>query len=267
MKEELIISGFQMDLAWENRELNFLKIEKMIGAMSESPDLIILPEMFTSGFTMNTAAVAESFDEAKMKSLVWMKNMARQTGAVLVGSVPLNDLSGYYNRLLWVEPSGRVLTYDKRHTFAYAGEDQYYRRGTERMIGTMKGWKILPLICYDLRFPVWSRNGFINGEIEYDVLLYVANWPSVRAHAWNSLLVARAIENQCYTIGVNRTGKDGNGHAYKGDSVILDYKGETITKLGEEEKVLTAKLNWEELQSFRVKYPFLSDADAFQLIS
>jgi predicted amidohydrolase len=183
-----------------------------------------------------------------------MKQMADQTGALILGSFIANVQDRVYNRLLWMEPDGNFKTYDKRHLFRMAEENHTYTPGESLLIGHWKGWRICPLICYDLRFPVWTRNEMINGQPKFDLMIYVANWPSVRAEVWKTLLKARAIENVSYVIGVNRIGEDGNGHAYSGDSAIVNYRGE-----------LTQELSLEELNAFREKFPALNDADSFQL--
>ena len=226
---------------------------KPILSISDEKDIFILPEMFSTGFTMNTG-VAEKRIEGEFPSVTWMKKQAAQLNAAVVGSVAISEDDGSYNRLFFVRPNGEVSQYNKRHLFSFAGEHEYYQAGEEQSVVEWKGWKILLNICYDLRFPIWTRNEIINGSPKYDLLIYVANWPSVRAEVWKTLLRARAIENVSYVIGVNRIGEDGNGHVYSGDSAIINFRGESVETL-----------SLEELQTFRAKFPALEDADSFTL--
>lgn len=255
----LRVGIIQSRLIWEDplasrNHLNSL-LEKL-----EPTDLVVLPEMFSTGFSMKPEKVAEDF-HPEMPTLVWMKNWAEKLDAAITGSVSVRDNGNHYNRLLWVEPDGKVLVYDKKHLFGFAGEDRHYTPGDQRLIVQFRNWKICPLICYDLRFPEWSRNFIENGQAHYDALLYVANWPQVRRDPWMKLLFARAIENQCYVLGVNRVGTDGNGIAYSGDSLILSPKGEIISQLEPDfEGVLYAELDQSELLGFREKFPVLHDA-------
>jgi len=224
----------------------------------------VLPEMFTTGFTMKADQLAEHMN---MRTFKWMKQMADQTGALILGSFIANVHDRFYNRLLWMEPGGNFKTYDKRHLFRMAEENQVYTPGESLLIGHWKGWRICPLICYDLRFPVWSRNRW-NPSLKkptYDLLVYVANWPMVRATAWETLLKARAIENLSYTIGVNRVGLDGNGIEYNGHSVFIGPKGDSFYSVESVEAIKTLSLNAHALQSYRDKFPAFLDADDFTI--
>jgi len=258
MKEELKVALIQSNLIWENPTLNRANFSKKIESLSESADLIILPEMFTTGFTMNAIEVAETMEGETVK---WMQDMAKTSNAVITGSIIISEDNTYYNRLLFVYPTGEIEIYNKRHTFTLVGEDKVYTAGTKKLIVNYKGWNICPLICYDLRFPVWSRN------IEnYDVLLYVANWPKPRVNAWDALLKARAIENMSYCIGVNRVGLDASNYAYSGSSAVYNVLGEKISniKLNVEEIEIII-LNKTHLKTSREKLRFLDDKDCFNL--
>jgi predicted amidohydrolase len=224
MDQTLIITGIQTQLHWEEKKANLDMLEQKIFSIKEKTEIVVLPEMFSTGFSMQPEKLAETM---KGETVKWMKRIATQKKIILTGSIIIEEKSHYYNRLIWMLPNGQYGIYDKRHRFAYAGEDERYTAGTKRQIASVKGWRINLLICYDLRFPVWARQGSPNpGEVEYDVLIYVANWPERRIHAWRTLLQARAIENQCYVIGVNRTGDDGNNIHYSGESMVVDPMGE-----------------------------------------
>jgi omega-amidase len=241
-------------LIWENVQANLEHFSNLLSQYaSDEKDIFILPEMFSTGFTMNTG-VAEKRIEGEFPSVTWMKKQAAQLNAAVVGSVAISEDDGSYNRLFFVRPNGEVSQYNKRHLFSFAGEHEVYRAGQEQCLVSWRGWNILLNICYDLRFPIWTRNEIINGSPKYDLLIYVANWPSVRAEVWKTLLRARAIENVSYVIGVNRIGEDGNGHVYSGDSAIINFRGESVETL-----------SLEELQTFRAKFPALEDADSFTL--
>ncbi len=262
----LQVTLIQSTLAWESPKESRLHFDHHLKSITPKTDLVVLPEMFTTGFSMNPQHVAEPFDATSMETLQWMQEWAHQLDAVITGSVSVSEQGKYYNRLLWVRPDGTFSHYDKRHTFTFAGEHQIYQRGNARLIESWRGWKICPLICYDLRFPVWSRNELINGKPSYDVLIYVASWPEVRRSPWQKLLTARAIENQCFVVGVNRTGVDGNSHTYSGDSACIDPKGEYLAALPVgEEAVITCTLNANDLLDFRQKFPVLEDADSFHI--
>ncbi|MEL7021892.1 MAG: amidohydrolase [Bacteroidota bacterium] len=255
---DLRVALIQTELEWEDTAANRQHFDQLIDAIAQPTDLIILPEMFTTGFTMQPDAVAESMQG---DTIEWMRATAAKTNAVITGSIVVVERELFYNRLVWMRPDGSYATYDKRHLFALAGEHQHYKQGTTRLVTELKGWKICPLICYDLRFPVWSRN-----TVAYDLLLYVANWPDRRRDAWKSLLVARAIENQCYTIGVNRVGQDANGHLYAGDSTVVDYAGCLLASQSYTAGILQLKLNAQQQHDFRTKLDFLADRDAFSVI-
>ncbi|GAB3926838.1 amidohydrolase [Larkinella terrae] len=255
----LHLTLLQTPLHWENPTANRAMLEEKIFALPEKTDLIVLPEMFTTGFTMNAAPLAEPMN---LTTFRWLKQMAAQSGAVVTGSYIVQEKGQFYNRLIWMEPDGSFDVYDKRHLFRMAEEDRTYTAGAKRLIKSWKGWNICPLICYDLRFPVWSRNT----DLDYDLLLYVANWPAPRSLAWNALLQARAIENLAYVAGVNRVGEDGNGHQYAGDSSLIDPKGEVIFRQRDMETVFQTNLSLEDLRAYRERFPANRDADAFQII-
>jgi len=258
MQDTLKIALIQSDLAWENPKENRENFKEKIEAITTAVDLIILPEMFNTGFTMNASEFAENMDG---KTVSWMQKMAILKNAVLVGSVIIKENDKFYNRLLFVYPDGNISTYDKRHTFTLSGEHEVYTSGNSKLIIDYKGWKICPLICYDLRFPVWARN-----VEDYDVLIYVANWPKPRIHAWDTLLMARAIENMCYCIGVNRVGVDKLNHEYCGHSATYDILGNNITPIRpnkEHTEIMTLERN--HINFYRNKLKFLVDRDSFNL--
>lgn len=256
MKEILKISVFQFDLAWEDIVANRAKIDRMLELMPTDTDVVFLPEMFSTGFTMNVSQVAETMSG---ETIEWLKQQSREHRVALCGSLIIQDADKYYNRLVFVTPSGTVLHYDKRHLFAMGNEDGYFQAGSKRLIVEYEGWRICPLICYDLRFPVWSRN-----RNEYDVLVYCANWPESRKDVWNTLLKARAIENQSFVIGVNRVGVDGNQISYSGNSQLIDAKGRLVASADESaESIIFAEFSSKELADFRIKFPVLNDADEF----
>jgi len=256
--QNLRVSLVQADLHWEDKTANLAAFTRRLAPLSGLTDLIVLPEMFTTGFSMNPSRLAEPTEGP---TLEWLARQAADTGAAITGSFIAQVEGRYYNRLVWMQPDGVFFTYDKRHLFTLAGEHQHYAPGNSRLVVEWKGWNILPLICYDLRFPVWSRN------IEaYDLLLYVANFPERRSHAWKSLLIARAIENQVYTIGVNRVGADGNGIYHAGDSMLVDFQGQIQYILSHQEGLFTATLARDLQQNFREKFNFLADRDRFSII-
>ena len=259
---KLTVALVQTDLYWKDKTANLAMLEEKIWEISEKVDLIILPEMFPTGFSMDASELAEPMNLGICK---WMKQMASQTQAVITGSAIINDGGNFFNRLLWVSPNGEISHYDKRHLFRMAKEDETYSPGLELPIFDLKGWKICPQVCYDLRFPVFSRNYWKNGEAAYDFLFYVASWPATRTSAWDALLPARAIENLCYVAGVNRVGKDGNEIEYVGHSSSFDFKGEVIAHAAEEEKVVLFTLSAEHLESYRAKFPAWMDADNFTI--
>ncbi len=258
MSEKLNIAFIQANLNWEYSEANRDLFSKEIDKVSSNTDLIILPEMFTTGFSMNAENLAEPTDGP---SLEWMREKAKLKSSAITGSVIITENGNYYNRLFFVFPDGSYKLYDKRHTFTLAKEDETYTAGTERLIVDYKGWKICPLVCYDLRFPVWSRN-----TEDYDLLIYVANWPEKRVNAWDALLKARAIENMAYCIGLNRTGTDGDGYVYNGHSAAYDYLGKELTEPNlEKEFIKEVTLEKESLYETRSKLKFLQDRDKFTL--
>ncbi|WP_281636975.1 amidohydrolase [Flavobacterium marginilacus] len=249
----------QSALVWENPQANRNHFEKKINAIDETVDLIVLPEMFSTGFTMNSSAVAETMQG---ETVLWLQSLAKAKKTAITGSLVITENGNFYNRLVFVFPSGEIQFYDKRHLFTLAGEDEIYTAGNKKLIVEYKGWKICPLICYDLRFPVFARN-----VEEYDLLIYVANWPKIRINAWDSLLKARAIENVSYTIGVNRVGEDDNKFVHNGHSQAVDFLGNYILEPVENEGVFKLELNKAELLLARKKFNFLNDRDAFTLKS
>lgn len=263
MIPDLKVSLIQSNLHWESSEANLAMFEEKIWKINTKTDLIILPEMFNTGFSMDAPRLAEPMNS---KTFRWMKQQAAQTGAVIIGSYIVKENFLFYNRLFWVEPNGDFEFYDKRHLFRMAGEDKIFAPGKSKLVREVKGWKICPLVCYDLRFPAWSRNRTgLNNQPDYDILIYIANWPKARISAWDVLLQARAIENLSYVIGVNRTGTDGKDISYNGHSAAFDPKGKKIIDLGEHEEISTFELNFEELKAFREKFPAFLDADDFEI--
>ena len=258
MKNELNIVGIQSSIVWEKPAANLEYFDQQISKLPSTVDLVILPEMFTTGFSMNPISIAETMEGPTVK---WMVITAKIYSMAIVGSVVIKENDQYFNRLFFVHPNGHIETYDKRHLFTLAKENDQYTSGNERLIVLYKGWRICPLICYDLRFPVWSRN-----TNEYDLLVYVANWPSIRIHAWDTLLKARAIENMSYCIGVNRVGKDENGYEYNGHTAIYNFLGEKLSRTIEgKENILQCVVSKNELQKIRQKLNFLEDQDAFKI--
>jgi omega-amidase len=262
--QDLKITLIQSDLHWEDTEANLAMFEEKIWQIGHTTDVIVLPEMFTTGFTMNAPKLAEHMN---MRTFKWMKQMADQTGALILGSYIVTVHERYYNRLLWMEPGGNFKTYDKRHLFRMSNEHKTYAAGESMLVATWKGWRICPLVCYDLRFPVWSRNKWdaTARKLSYDVLIYVANWPMARGEAWNTLLRARAIENLSYVVGVNRIGQDGNDIEYNGNSSIISPKGEVIFINEGTETTRTIELSANSLEAFRDRFPAYLDADDFNI--
>ncbi|MEI6264267.1 MAG: amidohydrolase [Sphingobacteriia bacterium] len=257
----LTVTLIQSNLHWEDKQANLAMFEEKIMSISTQSHLVVLPEMFSTGFSMKPSELAEKMDGPTVE---WMKRIAATKKIILTGSVIIEEKNHYYNRLLWVLPNGVVGVYDKRHRFAFAGEDQFYTAGTKRLITSVNGWKINTQVCYDLRFPVWARQSSAE-EPEYDLLLYVANWPARRSHAWKSLLIARAIENQCYVVGVNRVGNDGNNIEHSGDSMLIDPLGEVLYTKANLENIFTQELSKEKLMDTRSRFPFWKDADHFTI--
>ncbi len=285
---ELRITTVQTDLIWENKIENLSKFDGLLrGIKRGETDVIVLPEMFTTGFSMNPAAFAETMDDA---TVFWLKKKAWELDAAITGSFICVENDKYYNRLVWMQPDGTFSIYDKRHRFTLAGEDRYYTEGVERLIVEWRGWRICPLICYDLRFPVWARNGLQKAknegkeaknkgqnansnkqeaigkvQVDYDVLIYVANWPIARSHHWRILSEARAVENQTYVVAVNRVGTDANGYEYRGDTSVIDYAGEILLRRSFTEGVDTTIVSKEKLRNYRKKFGFLADQDTFEI--
>lgn len=278
----LSITLIQSQLYWQDKAANLSMFEEKIKGITDKTEMVILPEMFNTGFCTTPESLAEKMDGPTVE---WMKRIAAEQRIILTGSLIIEEDGNYFNRLIWMLPVGQYGHYDKRHRFAYAGEDAHYTAGNKRLIASVKGWKLNLQICYDLRFPVWiSQQSFVPPLLrkkrvsnfdafsepehpEYDVLIFVANWPQKRNHAWKTLLQARAIENQCYVIGVNRVGKDGNDIYYSGDSMIVDPLGEVLYQKADEEDVYTFTLHKHNLNDIRLQFPFWKDADHFMIVS
>lgn len=252
------IALIQNELIWENPTENRKLFNATINSISESVDLIVLPEMFTSGFTMNPKKVSETMQG---ETISWLQHLAKARNCAITGSLVIQENTNYYNRLVFVFPSGEIQTYDKRHLFTLAGEDKIYTSGTEKLILEYKGFRICPLICYDLRFPVFARN-----VEDYNVLIYVANWPKPRINAWDILMKARAVENMSYVIGVNRVGTDNNNHEYVGHSQAVDFLGNYILEPQSNKGIFIVNLAKKELLETREKLAFLNDKDEFEII-
>ncbi len=262
---DLRVSLAQGETRWHDPAGNREYYEGLIAPLAGHTDLVLLPETFTSGFSNDAIDQAETMDGPTVQ---WLREQARALDAAVTGSVQLRVGDGVYNRMLFATPDGGLVHYDKRHLFRYAKEHERYAPGGPRLLVDWRGWRICPLVCYDLRFPVFSRNRYDAGrpgQLDYDLLLYVANWPSPRAHAWRTLLRARAIENLCYVAGLNRVGTDGNGHPYSGDSAVIDFLGEALSECGDMEVVTTTTISAERLHAHREHFPAMLDADLFQL--
>jgi len=277
----LKITIIQSELHWENKAKNLALFTEKIASITEATDIIVLPEMFTTGFTMNAEPLAESMNG---ETVAWMKQQAKNKNAAIVGSIIITEKNRYFNRLIWAQPNGEVYHYDKRHLFRMANEHETFSSGNSRLIVEWRGWKICPLVCYDLRFPVWSRNKPINPHSSltthysplttqnpspaYDCLIYVANWPEARKEPWCKLLEARAIENQVYVVGVNRVGCDGKDIPYSGNSAVIDPKGYAISNIpAHQNYIQTIELNRQELDDFRDKFPVGLDGDDFEILN
>lgn len=261
----LTITTIQSNLVWEDKTANLQQLQQKIDSIEQNAEIVVLPEMFSTGFSMRAAELAETMDGDTVE---WMKLVSNKNNIVLTGSVIIEEGGKFYNRLIWMLPNGQYGYYDKRHLFAYGEEDQHYSPGNKRLIASVKGWKINLQVCYDLRFPVWARQSFDSAQdkSEYDVLIYVANWPERRSHAWKTLLCARAIENQCYVVGVNRVGDDGKNIHYSGNTLVIDPLGQVLYHMADEEDVNTITLSKEKLEEVRTKFPFLNDADDFTIL-
>jgi len=277
----LTITLIQTALHWEDKTANLKMLEEKINSIKEKTELVILPEMFSTAFSMDPKKLAEKMDGPTVS---WMKSMAESKKIILTGSIIVEDNEDgetkYRNRLIWMLPNGQLGFYDKRHAFAFAGEDKYYTPGNKRLIASVKGWKINLQICYDLRFPIWARQSSNLSEksddsqadwdkvnnLEYDLIVYVANWPERRVHAWKTLLQARAIENQCFVAGVNRVGNDGNGIYHSGESMVVDPMGEVLYEKAHDEDIFTITIHKQKLEEIRNKFPFWRDADDFMIL-
>ena len=257
---DLTVSFVQTKLHWQDAAANRATLDVALARLTSPTDLIVLPEMFTTGFSMAAEDLAEPMDGP---TVTWLRAHAAAHNAVVTGSVIIEENGAYFNRLLWVRPDGSLSSYDKRHLFTLAGEQHTYTPGQARLVEEWRGWRICPLVCYDLRFPVWSRN---QPAAPYDLMLYVANWPAVRRTAWMTLLRARAIENVACALGVNRIGQDGLGHDYAGDSALLDAKGNYLVAADDHGGVFTHTLIRAELDAFRASFAALNDGDAFELV-
>jgi omega-amidase len=255
---DLTVTLIQTELDWEDVAANLRRFGRLIDSLQVATDLIVLPEMFTTGFSMNAGALAENMNG---RTVDWLRETARRTAAAVVGSIIVVDDGRFYNRLCWASPDGKLATYDKKHLFRYAGEDRVYTAGGAPLLVELKGWRIRPFVCYDLRFPVWTRN--INRT--YDLALFIANWPQRRAEHWKVLLQARAIENQSYVIGVNRIGTDGNGLYHSGDSSVIDPIGTILFRSAHAPCAFTLPLEQDRLDDYRQSFPAWKDADQFLL--
>jgi omega-amidase len=263
--KNLKITTVQANLKWEDAIASIKHLHTLLNRIEpKSTDIIVLPEMFNSGFTNNVKRCAEAMEGFTMQ---WMQETAKSRKAVVCGSLIIKEKNKYYNRFIWMRPDGKYEYYNKRHLFSMAKEDTVFTKGNKLLIVEYKGWKIMPLVCYDLRFPIWSRNIDAKKIFRYDVMINVANWPAVRNYAWQQLLIARAIENQSYVVGVNRVGKDGNAIPYVGNSLVLDMLGTKLSnQKAKREGVETIELNYKALQDFRKRFPANKDADAFKIL-
>jgi len=255
----LRVSLVQFEIAWENPLANCALLEEKLQHLANQTDVVVLPEMFSTGFSMNEKG-AEIGHGPVIK---WIKLMANRLNSLVVGSIKCKENNQFFNRFVAVDAEGKILSFDKKHLFRMGGEDEFYTAGNEKCVISYKNWNIAPFVCYDLRFPVWSRNV----DLAYDLAIYVANWPAVRSHAWNILLRARAIENLAYVVGVNRIGRDGNEILYQGDSALISYLGDDLLHLSNEDSVKTYSLSKPELIDFREKFPTNLDADQFTLVN
>ncbi len=263
-----MITTIQTNLHWENKTANLEMLGKKVLGIAEKTNVVLLPEMFSTGFSMQPALFAETMEG---ETVNWMRQLAKQKNIILGGSIMVSENDVYFNRFIWMQPNGQFGFYDKRHCFSLAGEDQHYGSGNKRTIASVGGWKINLQICYDLRFPVWSRQQLQQDEQnnfnpEYDVLVYVANWPERRSSAWKTLLQARAIENQSFVFGVNRVGNDGNQIYHSGDTMVVDPMGEVLYQNSHNEDIHTITIEKNKLREVREKLPFWKDADGFMIV-
>ena len=262
-EHDLRVAMVQADTVWRDAGANRRLYGDLVRPLAGHADLVVLPETFTSGFGNDALDQAEGMDGA---NVAWLRELADHVGATITGSMVIAEGGRVFNRLLWAQPEGTLAWYDKRHLFRMADEHLRYGEGQQRIVTSCRGWRVLPLVCYDLRFPVWSRNRLLEDDrCEYDLALYVANWPSPRRYAWQSLLRARAIENLAYVVGVNRVGTDGAGHHYSGDSVVLDPLGQPLIELGAQAQVVITRLSATALRQHRERFPAFRDADSFRL--
>jgi len=265
LEQDLRVSLVQAATHWHDPAGNRALYGDLVRGLRGASELIVLPETFTSGFTNETLGNAEDMDG---ESVAWLKALAVEVGAVVTGSMVIRDQGRHYNRLMWARPDGTLACYDKRHLFRMANEHERYADGKDKLIVELMGWRVCPMVCYDLRFPVWIRNrhgATAPGRFDYDLFVIVANWPAPRRTAWRTLLRARAIENLCYSVGVNRVGRDGNGHDYAGDSAAIDFLGEALVGLGAQAQVVTTTLSGAALVQHRARFPAQLDADDFEL--
>lgn len=259
----LNICAVQHDIVWENPQANFSQIEKLLKTCQCKTNLVLLPEFFAVGFSFSTSSLAEA---TSVITLEWMKELASRQEAIVAGSVPVSTSKGVVNRFYWVNSQGKTVWYDKYHLFSMGNENMYLIRGDSKARIEIEGWNFMPQVCYDLRFPVFARNAYTKGEYAYDVLVYTANWPAVRAHHWRSLLIARAIENQCYVIGINRTGTDGTGLIHQGNTMVVDFTGNILSEaIGNSPQIVEEKLDYEDLISWRKKFLIAEDWDITNL--
>lgn len=258
----LSVLALQADLAWHNAAANRAHFDALLATQMAPAEVIVLPEMFTSGFTMEPEFVAETMDGP---SVTWMQHVAQSRGALVIGSLVIRDQGSYRNRLVAAHPDGTLQHYDKRHLFRMANEHSHYEAGHEHLVVEYMGWRIRPLVCYDLRFPIWSRRVARDEARDYDLLVYVANWPARRVHHWDALLRARAIENQTWVVGANRVGRDGVGVDYSGGSLIIDPLGISVAAASGGEACLRAEMSLSELQDYRSAFPAWQDADLFEI--
>lgn len=257
--QNLMVTLIQTELYWEDILANLTAFDKKIDTIKEASDLIILPEMFTTGFSMNPALLAEDMTG---RTVSWLIQTAKAKNAHIMGSAIIKDNEQYFNRLLWAKPDGNILTYDKKHLFRMIGEHKIYTAGDSLLTVTVKDWKIRPFICYDMRFPAWTRNI----ENAYDLAIFIANWPKKRAAHWKLLMPARAVENQCYVIGVNRVGEDGNGFDHSGDSAVIDPMGNVVFQKTQDPFIKTIRLNYDAVTQYREKFPAWQDADKIEIV-
>jgi predicted amidohydrolase len=261
--QDLSVTIIQSNLVWEDTEANLTNFDGKLSQIDNLADLIVLPEMFSTGFSINPKKISEKPDG---RTFCWMQEWAAKLSCVVTGSVLIDDNGKYFNRLFWVCPDGSFDYYDKRHLFRLGEEYKVFSAGQKRIIFELNGWKIFPQICYDLRFPVWSKNRYLNNQYEFDLMIYVANWPEVRGHAWKQLLIARAIENQACVVGVNRVGRDGKQIPHSGDSLILDFKGQILVQANpHKEETITTQISYSEMKNFREQFTVGLDWDGFEI--